>query len=167
MSKSWKLIFIVLLLILIVVWLAAYSTTGKTLKVISCNVGQGDASLIVYQSFEILIDGGPSEKILDCLSKYIPFWDREIEIVVLTHPQADHYLGLISVFERYKVDKFLANSLDSSSQSYGLLKSQVQNGNTQIINPIKGMSIRSKMIQLDILHPSKDFLIANITGYNF
>ena len=166
MSRSWKLLFTVLFLSLIVIWLAVFSTSSKDLKVISCNVGQGDASLIVYKNYEILIDGGPNNRVLDCLSKYMPFWDREIEIVVLTHPQADHFTGLISVFEHYKVDKFLANSLDSSSQSYSMLKSLVGSANTEVVNPVKGMVVMMNMIQLDILHPSSEFLADNSSLIN-
>jgi len=166
MSIKWKSTFILLLLTGIVVWLSVFSTATNNINIISCNVGQGDASLVVYKSFEILIDGGPDNSVLECLSKYVPFWDREIEMVILTHPQQDHYKGLIAVLEHYKVRKFLANSLDSGSQDYSLLKSLAGSGSSEIINPVRGMTVRSEMIQLDILHPSAEFLEENLSGKN-
>ncbi len=163
MSRKWKFLLIVLSLTTSVVWLSVFSVSND-LKVISCNVGQGDATFIVRKSFEILIDGGPDNKVLDCLSKYMPFWDREIEVLILTHPQADHFTGLIGVIEHYKVGKIFANSLDSGSQSYGLLKNQVPAYGIEVVNPSAGMSVRSQKIQLDILHPSEEFLTTNLSS---
>ena len=155
-----------LFLATVTIWLAVFATSDKTLKVINCNVGQGDATLIIYRSFEILIDGGPDNSVLDCLSRYIPFWDRDIEVVILTHPQADHFTGLTSVLERYEVKNILANSLDSSSQGYSLLKNLVLDKGIEVVNPSSSMTIRSEMIQLDILHPSKEFLETNYSSEN-
>ncbi len=59
---------------------------GK-LHVIFCNVGQGDATLIIKNSFQMVVDGGSrGDKLLDCLANNMPFWDRTIEVVVNTHP---------------------------------------------------------------------------------
>lgn len=164
MTRFWKLIFIILVLTSVVVWIAVFSTP-KGVKIITCNVGQGDATLIVYKNMDILIDGGPDNKVLGCLSKYMPFWDRVIEIVILTHPQKDHYTGLIGVFERYQVKNFLANSLNDSSQMYSLLKKQVLDEGAQVVNPVMGMTIGSEMIQLDILHPSREYLSSNTEAH--
>ncbi len=155
MSKEWKLLLIIVFLITVIVWLSVFSTS-KNLKVITCNVGQGDASLIVYKNTEILIDGGPDNSVLECLSKYIPFWDRTIEVVVLTHPQKDHYMGLIDLFSHYRVKKILANSLDVGSQMDNLLKSQVLGQGTEWVKATSGTGVRYEMIQLDILYPSEE-----------
>src|SRR3972149_1622979 len=125
MNKSFKLLISLLIVLSLGIWMAVLSAPPKNLKVISCNVGQGDATLIIYKNIDILIDGGPDNKVLGCLSSYMPFWDREIEVIILTHPQADHYTGLISVIERYKVGNILANSLDSGNQSYEVLKKSI------------------------------------------
>ena len=162
MSRIWKLTLIVVLLITVIVWLLPFSTTDN-LKVITCDVGQGDASLIVYKSTEILIDGGPDNSVLECLSKHLPFWDRTIEVVVLTHPQSDHYTGLIGVFSHYRVEKILANSLEVSNQQNGLLKNQVLGQGSEWVRPVSGMVVRSRTIQLDILYPSEEIFTRNFT----
>lgn len=80
---------------------------GK-LHLIFCDVGQGDGILLkTPKGDEVLIDGGPDDSVLSCLGKFMPFYDRNLELMVLTHPQADHMIGLISVFERYNVEKVL------------------------------------------------------------
>jgi competence protein ComEC len=162
-SAKWKYIFTIMILTVISVWLAVFTFPDKNLRLISCNVGQGDATLVIYGKTQILIDGGPDNKVLECLSEYIPFWDREIEMVILSHPQVDHFTGLIEVFGRYKVDYFLANGLDFSGSSYSLLKNLVGGSGAKIINPTRGMMLRSGLIQLDILNPSQQYLEENST----
>lgn len=83
-----------------------------------CNVGQGDGIHIrTAKGSDILIDAGGDKKVLDCLSRHIPFWDRTIEAVFLTHPHLDHYGGLIEVGRRYDLIYFGTVSKDSTSQS--------------------------------------------------
>ena len=79
------------------------------------NVGQGDATLIRQGNVDILIDGGPSPQAIDTeLGKRLPFWDRSIELVVLTHPHADHLAGLVEVLNRYQVGEVLYPALATS-----------------------------------------------------
>lgn len=63
----------------------------------------------------MLIDGGPDEKVLACLAKNLPFWDKTLEVVILTHPEADHLTGLIYVLEKYQVKYFLTSPAKSNS----------------------------------------------------
>lgn len=117
-------------------------------------MGQGDAILITFKNIQVLTDGGPNNNVLTCLSNNIPFWDREIELVISTHPQKDHYFGLIEVAKRYKLDNFLYNPLDVGSQEYEALESMVGGRGVNLLNPRAGMSIRLDLIYLDILSPS-------------
>ncbi len=156
--RLWKYIFTFLLLILSVLVIAILQLPDGNLHIIACDVGQGDAILVTYKNIEILTDGGPGNGVLDCLSKHIPFWDRELELVILTHPQKDHYFGLIEVFKRYKVDNFLFNPIESSSQEYGLLKSAVGGGGVTLLNPHQGMKMGLGLIYLDILSPNQELL---------
>ena len=157
----WKYTLGFLLLVAVLVGLALVSFPDKKLHLIACDVGQGDAILAVYGSTQILFDGGPDSRVLSCLSRHMPFWDREIELVSLSHPQADHYQGLIAVFRNYKVDSFLATPLNSGSQGYELLKKEVGSSSTSVINPTAGMVIRFDSIYLDIVHPSNEYLAFN------
>lgn len=143
------------------VWLAVFSFPSKNLKIIACDVGQGDAILTIYGSTQILIDGGPGNRVLECLGKHIPFWDRQLELVILTHPQADHYEGLTSVFREYQVNTFVANSLNSDNQGYQVLKNEVGGSQARVINPKKGMKVRLGLIYLDILWPTTEFVTEN------
>jgi competence protein ComEC len=154
------------MIICALVVISIYQLPGSNLRVIACDVGQGDAVLIIYKNIEILTDGGnPNGKVSVCLSKYMPFWDREIEVVINSHPQLDHYGGLIEVFKNYKVDYFVANALDSGASQYQVLKKEVGSGGTHVVNPVAGTRLRLSLIHLDIFWPSRDFLINN--GFDF
>lgn len=89
------------------------------LHLVFCNVGQGDGIYIrTPKGNDILIDGGPNETILNCLNNNMPFWDRDLELVILTHPHADHIIGLISVLKKYKVLSFATSPSSNSSDVY-------------------------------------------------
>ncbi len=98
-----------LLIAAVLVWLAVFSLQGSgLLEVNFFDVGQGDAIFIeTPEKFQILIDGGPDAKILEKLGKEMPFWDRTIDLVILTHPDPDHLNGVIEVLKRYKVKEIL------------------------------------------------------------
>ena len=147
-----------MILVTVSTWLSVSFLYDPNLHIISCDVGQGDAILIYQKNTQILVDGGPDNKIISCLGKHLPFWDRKLELVILTHPQLDHFGGLTEVFERYEVDVLFANSLDSSSQRYQLLKSKVGDKGIRVVNPTKSLKARLGKIYLDILNPPEEFL---------
>jgi competence protein ComEC len=80
---------------------AALPPAHVTVRVL--DIGQGDAILVQDGYAEMLVDGGPDDAVLARLGTAMPFFDRTIETVVLTHPHADHFVGLIGVLKRYKV----------------------------------------------------------------
>jgi competence protein ComEC len=98
------------LVIATVIWAAVFTTpeSGK-LQVSFIDVGQGDSILIKSPSNHyILVDGGPNpEAICLALGEALPFWNRTIDMVVLTHQHDDHANGLIEVVQRYNVKQVL------------------------------------------------------------
>ena len=98
---------------------------GK-LHVIVCNVGQGDGILIrTADGEDILVDGGPDDSIINCLSNHLPFWDRTIELMVLTHPHTDHAAGLIDVLKRYTVLHFVTEKVLGTTATYKRLEDEL------------------------------------------
>lgn len=72
------------------------------------DVGQGDAIFIESPTGnQVLIDGGPAGRLAAPLAKVMPWYDRSIDLVIATHPDADHIGGLPMVFERYRVANFM------------------------------------------------------------
>lgn len=96
-----------------------WSLPDGKLHIIFCDVGEGDASYIRFpDGRDMVVDGGPNNKILSCLSNHMPFWDRKIDIVLMSHPQKDHFYGLASVFDRYQVDYFIRNDAGNPEESF-------------------------------------------------
>jgi competence protein ComEC len=155
-----KKIIIFLSLVTISVWVSVFSIDSN-LHIIACDVGQGDAILIQKHTTQILIDGGPNQNVLNCLGKHMPFWDRQIEMVILTHPEADHYSGLIDVFKNYKVVNFGQNNTNSSNQTYQVLKNVVGGTTTATSHLDRGTTIRAGMIQLDVVWPTQQNTSSN------
>jgi competence protein ComEC len=104
--KNIKPVFLaVLFVIVVVIWYAVfYFETRQNFLIHFFDIGQGDAIFIeVPNGNQILIDGGSSIRILDKLGGVMPFWDRSLDLLVLTHPHADHIGGLFEVLKRYEI----------------------------------------------------------------
>lgn len=110
----------------------------QNLRVIMCDVGQGDSILITRGFSQVVIDGGPNETVLSCLGKHMPFWDRQIEMVVMTHPQADHMTGLVEVLKRYRVGVMVADGVRGEGKLYDALVSVLIQNHIQMLVPKTG-----------------------------
>jgi len=105
-----------LVMVLVLVWAAMLSLPDGRLHVTFLDVGQGDAIFIQTPAgHRVLIDGGPSPALaLQALGRRLPFYDRRIDLVLLTHPHDDHLRGLLAVVERYGVRQVLSGSTAES-----------------------------------------------------
>ncbi len=114
-----KWLIVPLLGLAVLVSYTAATMPDDDLRVSFLDVGQGDAVLIQKGSRQVLVDGGPSpQKIAEELGEQMPFWDRHIDLVILTHPDSDHLAGLVEVLRRYRVEQVLYPALDYDSPSY-------------------------------------------------
>src|SRR3989344_4254135 len=87
---------------------------GGAAELYFLDVGQGDSELIILpqgkdgRSIKILVDGGPPNgKLISDLSSILPLEDRYIDLVIMTHPQLDHFGGFIELLRRYEVGRFI------------------------------------------------------------
>ncbi len=121
-----------------------------------CNVGQGDAAYIrLPDGRDMLVDGGPNDNVINCLSSHMPFWDRHIDIVALSHPQADHMQGLISVFARYSVGYFLKSDISNTSEGYQMLMKEVEDKKVPVKLVARGERVTLGRSSLSFIWPSE------------
>lgn len=153
----WKNIFLFLTLIFAAILLAIIKLPDSNLHIVACDVGQGDAILIYQGNTQILIDSGPDSSVMSCLSSHLPFWDRTLEVAILTHPEKDHYSGFIDITYSFKIEKFIYSSLENSSQRFQLLKDKLQIKAGELIQADEDRDIKVGMIYLDIVHPDADY----------
>ncbi|HLD24501.1 MAG TPA: hypothetical protein VJB96_01155 [Patescibacteria group bacterium] len=129
---------------------------GK-LHIIFCDVGQGDAAYVRFpDGRDMLVDGGPNNKVLGCLGKHMPFWDRSLDLVVLSHPQKDHMQGLLAVFERYKIGYFVRSDVANTTDGYQKLMELVKTRRIKEKFVTTGEQISVGETALTILWPSED-----------
>lgn len=153
MAIKSKIILISLFLLIGLIWAAIFSLPDNQLHLVFCDVGQGDAILIYQGSTQVLIDGGPDQSVLSCLSHHLPFWDREIEMVVATHSDADHITGLVDVIERYEVNQFVISSLGKDSAVFEEFKKTVLEEKSNVYFPKAGDKIKINSFELAVLWP--------------
>jgi competence protein ComEC len=159
LPKKW---FILPLLIAnILVWATFLNMPDDKLHVSILNVGQGDAILIQTPNRQdILIDGGPSPQAIGLeLGKKLPFWDRTIDLVILTQPQADHTTGLIEVLQRYKVKQIIEPGIAYSSATYQKWLKLVSENEIKHATGHAGHKISlGNGINVEVLHPPSPLL---------
>jgi competence protein ComEC len=144
------------------VWLLVLgpSTEGR-LSVTFLDVGQGDAILIRSPAgHRILVDGGPSgEAISEALGRQLPFWDRHLDLVVLTHPDLDHLAGLVTVLERYDVDRALAPPAGDDGGAYRAWREALEREHVPTDEAVAGQWIDlGGGAWLSVLHPPPESL---------
>lgn len=96
------LILMIVLALSVGVQIYRFGSHGGKASVWVFNVGQGDA-IFIDADYDVIVDGGPSDMIVEKMTVILPFWDRSIDLIVNTHPHADHLTGLIHVLNRYLV----------------------------------------------------------------
>jgi competence protein ComEC len=174
MKKQRKVVFSILaglFCLNILAWIAVYDLSRpRFLEVIFFNLGQGDAIFIqTPEAHQILIDGGPSSAILEKLTREMPFWDRTIDLIILTHPEKDHLIGLIEVLKRYKVENILWTGVIRNTPEYKEWEVLLKKKGAKIFFAKAGQKILSQGLIMEILYPleelaGKEFKNSNDTS---
>jgi len=131
---------------------------GK-LHVVFFDVGQGDAIFIqTPQGRQVLIDGGPDPTTLTAeLGRRLPFWDRSLDLVILTHPDTDHLTGLVPVLERYHVDRVLDPGYPATSETYARWLELIAEKHIPALLARNGVRIELEPgLACEVLHPTGD-----------
>lgn len=122
------------LVILLVMAMAGYLVwfrffkRGKT-EVVFCDVGQGNGVLVQTGNFQVLYDVGSRDgKILKCLDKHMPFWDKEIDMVFISHWDNDHAGGFNLVGNSYKIGGVYSPYFESKQTELYYYTKKVKSG---------------------------------------
>ena len=128
---------------------------GK-LHIVFCDVGQGDGIYIRFpDGRDMVIDGGPTgTKFMSCLSRHMPFWDRALDMALLTHPQKDHMEGLLETLRRYQVRYLLRSDVANATEGYTALQNLRKEKNVTEKFMTSGETVDVGTAHLTILWPS-------------
>jgi competence protein ComEC len=161
--KHWRWLLIIAVIGLALAFYA--NQPDERVQISLLDVGQGDAILIRQGNFEVLVDGGPSPQAISlALGKNLPFWDRTIDLVVLTHPHDDHLAGLVEVLRRYRVEQVLEppaiedDSMDYTPDLYAEWRRLIAEKGIQTITAQAYQELRCGQIVMEVLNPPAESL---------
>jgi competence protein ComEC len=144
-------------------------------RLVMLNVGQGDAFLLDWPRYhlQILVDGGPGRRLLPELGEVLPFYDRRIETVILSHPHQDHLEGLVGLFKRYQTPyQAILPELPTvdSPELYKIWWSQIMEKPIKTSISRQGQKIifskSNKIAELEFLTPLFDYARHRILNLN-
>ena len=161
MRRSTRFTWIIIATLFFVVGCLWYATIREDrhglLRVSFLNIGQGDSIFIDAPSGrQVLIDGGPNANVLRELAQVMPWYDRSIDVMIPTHPDADHIGGLIDVLSHYKISTIIHSSVEGDTKTYAaLVDAMKQEGARQIV-AMRGQIINlGAGAYLEILYPDR------------
>lgn len=139
------------------VWSTGTGLGGSELSVSFLDVGQGDAVLVEAPGGkQMLIDGGRGGEVLEKLGEEMPFYDRTLEAVVATHPDADHIGGLTKVLDRYEVELILRSGARSDTDTFRRFSRAVEAEGAKEVAAREGIVVK--------LSPEASFLVLSAGG---
>lgn len=166
-KKTLYKIFGILISSAILIWVVVFITPSNDQVLVTFyDVGQGDAILVKNGTNQILIDGGPDNTVLYKLGQDMPFYDHDIELVILTHPDADHVTGLVEVLKRYNIRQILCTDAKHSSSIYSEWKQAIQDKDIPVKIARAGQIIYFDKMKIYILYPENNFSNQEIKNLN-
>ncbi len=131
---------------------------GDVVRVTALDVGQGDAILIrTPHGSDILIDGGPPNgSVVEKLGKHLPPSDRDLELVIVTHPDSDHIGGLTSVAARYRIERVIDNGSTGGSALYSRWLDSVTSQGSERIVGRSGASVVLDDVVFNVVWPDAE-----------
>lgn len=140
-----------------------FDLNNGLLKIFVLDVGQGDAVLIEGPAGEkILIDGGPDSLVIKRLSEVLPFYENSLDLVILSHPHADHLNGLLEVLQRYQVETVLLTGVKYQYGAYDEFYRILKERGVRIYYVDGVHDYKIGKIGLDLIFP-----LVSIQGENF
>lgn len=144
MKNPKKQLFITLALLISFSYFVIKKWPDKSMKVVFCDVGQGDSILIQRDFFQVLIDSGRDERVLGCLGNYLPEWDQTIEVLIITHGDEDHLGFFGEILGIYDTKMIFFPNTDKDTQVIRALKGAIDQEVSQgahLKQPILGQTI--------------------------
>ena len=147
------------IIIAVFIWYGVWAEEqGELLTIAFLDVGQGDVIFIETPGGkQVLIDAGPNKKVLRELAKQMPFYDRSIDVIIMTHPDSDHIGGFPAILESYTVDMVLESGVTCKNSICDELDRLLVEKNLEKKIVQRGTVINlGSDVYLDVLFPDRE-----------
>jgi competence protein ComEC len=153
--KQWVLSHLILLGILILAVFQLLQIADSRLQVAVLDVGQGDSILIQTPEHKnILIDAGENSQAINQLGDKINFFNKSIDLFILTHPHSDHFGGFLDVIQKYQVKQVMLTGAVSNDPLYTAFLNEIKSREIPILFPQNDQDLRiGQNSYLDIIYP--------------
>jgi len=162
-------ILIVLLIINVFSWSVIFNKSQDNgFEVCFLDIGQGDSFFIeTSQGHQILIDGGPDNTLTKKLEQRMPFWDKTIDLIVLTHSDKDHLFGFLEVLKNYEVENILWTGAKGTSLLFEQWQEAIENEGAEIWIAEKGLIVSlPDERRFEILYPFESLEGREVSAMN-
>ncbi|MFO0704499.1 MAG: MBL fold metallo-hydrolase [Candidatus Andersenbacteria bacterium] len=123
-------------------------------RLVMLDIGQGDAIYLrTPDGQDILIDAGSGNRVVEQLSRELPFSDRTIELAVATHFDADHIGGFKGVLEQYDVDAFATNGGTPTTETGRSLLESIKKEGLEPQTFTTGSKVSGEGFSMDVVWP--------------
>jgi len=149
----------VLVFITLGVWTAVFAEeTRGVLTVAILDVGQGDSIFIESPTgVQIVVDGGPDGSLLRELPLVMGAFDRSVDAIIETHPDADHIAGFVDLVDRYEVGAFIEPGITKDTLTWVALQEKVAAQKIPHLLARRGMRLLlGGGVELEVLYPDTD-----------
>ena len=156
-KKQWVLSHFFLVSALVLSLWAVLNTVHTKLRLSFLDIGQGDAILIQTPEYKnILIDAGPDSKVVDRLGEKMGFFDKTIDLFIMTHPDRDHYAGIMDIFGKYEIQTVMLTGIYNADILYREFLNELKQRDISIIYADNSRDLQiGRETYLDILYPFK------------
>ena len=159
-SKKYSLAIVIFLLLIIDFSLIFidFQASHRDFTFAMLDVGQGDSLFIESPTGnQIMFDVGPPRKVLGPLSRVMSPFDRSIDAIVITNPDADHLGGILEILKNYKVGMVFESGTLTDSKIYQNFREEIKKQNIPDILIKRGMRLNiGGGVFIDILFPDRD-----------
>jgi competence protein ComEC len=139
---------------------------GGNLRIYALDVGQGDGLLVISpQGKTVLIDAGPTEAGDEVVAALRSHGVKQIDLMIATHPHADHIGGMKKVFDTFRVKRLLDSGQTYGTATYEKLLAEVQQNKTAYVKAVRGQTIElDSGVKFDVLNPGANLLTDKEVG---
>ena len=148
--------FVGITLVCVLVWYSALRQPDSQLHIWFLDVGGGNAVLLqTPQGAHVLIDGGSNpSRLRSAIGDILPFWDRNLELVLVSQPKSSAIGAVPALLENYRPSLILTNGQTAASESIQALLAMAGTHSWPVHTVTAGYTIRtSDGIEIMILYP--------------